>query len=294
MTLHKPEIGSAIALTASIHPSAHIGLFSSIENNVKIGLNAHISNGVSICQGTVIGDRVYIGANTTFTSPIRKQKITGNNQSIDCIQVENDCLIGAAVTILPGIILGKFSQIESGSVVTRSVPPYAIVSGSPAKIVGYAGNEARHPKYPEKLNDSSAVEIKVLGKIYTLDFFPDLRGNLFVAEFQNQIPFTPKRFFMISDVPNSKIRGEHAHLECKQFLICVRGSCLVSLDNNKMQDEVLLNRPNIGLYIPPMIWASQLMYSDDAILLVFASDHYDNSDYIRNYEDFKKIVDSNK
>ena len=120
----------------------------------------------------------------------------------------------------------------------------------------------------------------------------DERGNLTVAEFGRLIPFDAKRFFMVYQVPLVQIRGEHAHHKCHQFLIAARGSIAVIADDGVSRDEFLLNRPNLGLYLPPLVWGVQYKYSPDACLLVFASDYYDGEDYIRNYEHYLNIVES--
>ena len=120
----------------------------------------------------------------------------------------------------------------------------------------------------------------------------DERGNLTVAEFGKLIPFDAKRFFMVYQVPLIQIRGEHAHHKCHQFLIAARGSIAVIADDGVSRDEFLLNRPNLGLYLPPLVWGVQYKYSPDACLLVFASDYYDGEDYIRNYEHYLNIVES--
>jgi len=121
----------------------------------------------------------------------------------------------------------------------------------------------------------------------------DERGNLTVAEFGKLIPFDARRFFMVYQVPLIQIRGEHAHHKCHQFLIAARGSIAVIADDGVNRDEFLLNRPNLGLYLAPLVWGVQYKYSPDACLLVFASDYYDGEDYIRNYDDFLKIVGLN-
>jgi len=113
-----------------------------------------------------------------------------------------------------------------------------------------------------------------------------MRGNLSVGEFEKTVPFTPKRYFLSFEVPSEKTRGEHAHRQCKQFLICVNGRCSVVADDGKNRQEFLLDRPDLGLYLPPMTWGIQYRYSADATLLVFASEYYDNSDYIRDYAEF--------
>jgi hypothetical protein len=87
-------------------------------------------------------------------------------------------------------------------------------------------------------------------------------------------------------VPGAEVRGEHAHLECHQFLICVRGSCAVVADDGTRREEILLDRPNKGLHLPPMTWGIQYRYTEDAVLLVLASHNYAAEDYIRSYDAF--------
>ena len=95
---------------------------------------------------------------------------------------------------------------------------------------------------------------------------------------------------MTFNVPNKEIRGEHAHLACHQFLVCVKGSCAVVVDDGHNRAEILLDRPHLGLHIPPLIWATEYKYSHDAVLFVFASDIYKEGDYIRDYNDFLQKV----
>ena len=176
-----------------------------------------------------------------------------------------------------------------GSVVKQSIPPLAIAEGNPAYITGYVETTTRNVEYSAKETDSSPemVNTSVSGvKIYNLLNVLDLRGNLTVGEFDHHIPFSVKRFFLVYDVPTLETRGEHAHIECKQFLVAVKGSIHVIADDGVSREEFTLDRPTMGLYLPPMTWGVQYRYSRDAVLLVFASDNYVASDYIRNYDDF--------
>lgn len=118
----------------------------------------------------------------------------------------------------------------------------------------------------------------------------DSRGNLTVAEFGKIIPFDVKRFFMVYQVPLVEVRGEHAHHKCHQFLIAARGRISVIADDGFTKEEFVLDRPNIGLHLPPLVWGVQYKYSPDACLLVFASDYYENEDYIRDYSEFRQLV----
>ncbi|MBL9114539.1 MAG: WxcM-like domain-containing protein [Verrucomicrobiaceae bacterium] len=125
---------------------------------------------------------------------------------------------------------------------------------------------------------------------YNLRYIHDARGNLAVGEFGRDLPFQPKRFFMTFEIPDSTTRGEHAHRQCHQFLVCVRGFCRVLVDDGENRAEFVLNRPTLGIYVPPMVWAAEYGHSHDSTLLVFASDYYDQDDYIRDYGEFSRLV----
>ena len=128
--------------------------------------------------------------------------------------------------------------------------------------------------------------------LHQLRYVNEARGSLSVGEFERDIPFAPKRYFLISGVPTNEVRGEHAHKSCHQFLICIQGSCSLLLDDGKQRRDVKLDRPDLGIYLPPMIWGAQHSHSPDAMLLVFASEYYDSDEYIRVYEDFRRLAAS--
>jgi dTDP-4-dehydrorhamnose 3,5-epimerase-like enzyme len=94
----------------------------------------------------------------------------------------------------------------------------------------------------------------------------------------------PKRYFLVFNVLSERIRGEHAHKKCHQFMICVKGALSIVVEDGFHREEFRLNQPNLGLYVPPMIWAVQYKHSQDAVLLVYASEDYDPEDYIREYD----------
>ena len=127
-------------------------------------------------------------------------------------------------------------------------------------------------------------------RLYRLPIIVNLRGSLSFAEYGQFLPFIPKRYFLVFDVTSKEIRGEHAHKELHQFLICPKGSCSVVVDDGKIREEVVLDNPGLGLHIPPMIWAIQYKYSADAVLMVLASDVYKADDYIRDYDDYLTLL----
>jgi hypothetical protein len=180
--------------------------------------------------------------------------------------------------------------------VTHDVPARAIVSGNPARIVGYADTKRAAAEGPARVKGQGARDIAattVRGvTLHPLVLATDLRGSLSAGEFAGQVPFTPKRFFMVFDVPGKDVRGEHAHRVCHQFLVCARGSLKVVVDDGTASEEIALESPELGLYLPPMIWAVQYKYSADALLIVFASDPYDPADYVRDYDEFLSLVRS--
>lgn len=119
----------------------------------------------------------------------------------------------------------------------------------------------------------------------------DERGQLVALEEFKDIPFKVKRVYYIYDTLPDVIRGYHAHKNLKQILICVHGSCKIKLDNGKEKEIVTLEKPNEGLFVDNNMWREMYDFSEDAVLLVLASELYDENDYIRNYDDFLKFID---
>ena len=118
----------------------------------------------------------------------------------------------------------------------------------------------------------------------------DQRGGLVVAETCKNIPFDLKRLYYIFDAKPDVPRGFHAHKELHQIAFCIKGKCKMLMDNGFAKEEVWLDQPTKGLQIPPMIWHEMHDFSEDCVLLVLASEHYDESDYIRDYADFIKAA----
>lgn len=115
-------------------------------------------------------------------------------------------------------------------------------------------------------------------------------GNISVIEGNEHIPFEIKRIFYLYDIPGGESRGAHAHKECHQFLIAASGAFEVLLDDGKTKRLVQLNRPYLGLHIPPGIWASEINFSSGSICMVFASHKYNAQDYLREYDEFLKFI----
>lgn len=118
----------------------------------------------------------------------------------------------------------------------------------------------------------------------------DDRGQLVALEEIKDIPFSVKRVYYMYDTIEGVTRGCHAHKTLEQILICIHGSCKVLLDNGIERKVILLERPYEGLYVSNNMWREMFDFSPDAVLLVLASELYDESDYIRNYDDFLELV----
>jgi hypothetical protein len=129
-----------------------------------------------------------------------------------------------------------------------------------------------------------------LARIIDLPKISDPRGNLTFVEGQNHIPFDIKRVYYLYDVPGGESRGGHAHYELEQLVIAASGSFDMILDDGVNQRRFHLNRSYYGLYIPKMIWREMDNFSSSSVCLVLASMKYDESDYIRDYKEFLRVV----
>lgn len=235
-----------------------------------------IPESAQIAEGVTLGPRVVLAGDGI----VLRQNV----------RVEAAAVIGADVTI------GQGAWVRAGAVVLRSVPPNAIVEGNPAQVVGYVDGKGlrRTPDLRQidihaldHLPRPSRVDLDVgQSALFLMRRITDARGSLTVGEVSTEVPFSPARYFVVFGVPSMELRGEHAHKQCQQFLICLHGSCRVLLDDGQIRCEVTLDRPDIGIFMPEMIWGTQYRYSLDAVLLVFASRTYEAEDYLRTYDDF--------
>ncbi|MEU9830619.1 WxcM-like domain-containing protein [Streptosporangium sp. NPDC048047] len=294
------EIGPGTSVWAFAHvlPGARIGADCNlcdgvfVENDVVLGDRVTVKCGVQLWDGITVEDDVFVGPNATFTNdPFPRSKV--RPERFARTVVRSGASIGANATILPGVEIGTGAMVGAGAVVTRSVPPNAIVTGNPARIKGYVTDTGRAgvPEPGSGPPETGRVDLGVGGAcLHGMRVTKDLRGELSVGEFERELPFVPRRYFVVFNVPSREVRGEHAHRRCAQFLICVHGSCGVLLDDGRNRREITLDGPALGVHMPPMIWGTQYRYSPDAVLLVFASHYYDPEDYIRSYDEFRKLA----
>ena len=285
--------GTRIWAFAHVLPGARIGSHCNlcdgvfVEDDVLVGDRVTIKSGVQLWNGVTLEDDVFVGPNATFTN----DRFPRSRQWIEPARtiVRTGASIGANATILPGIEIGRGAMVGAGAVVTRPVPPHAVVVGNPARIQGYVQTDStRTTTHTVPSERPSTTALPVRGAlVQRVAEASDLRGRLTAGEMPSEgVPFTPKRWFLVYDVPSREVRGEHAHRVCHQFLVCVAGRVTVAVDDGEHRAEVLLDHPALGVYIPPLVWASQFRYDADAVLLVLASHPYDAGDYIREYDSF--------
>ena len=127
-------------------------------------------------------------------------------------------------------------------------------------------------------------------KIVSFPPLGDDRGSLVALEGLKTVPFEIKRVYYIFGTKKNVSRGFHAHRNIKQIVVCVTGSCRFVIDDGNNREEVLLNSPTKGLLIENFIWREMHDFTSDCVLIVLASEYYKESDYIRNYKDFLKII----
>lgn len=270
-----------------------------IEGGAVVGDRVTLKCGVQLWDGVTLEDDVFVGPNVTFTNdpfPRSRQRPAQYAATV----VRAGASIGANATILPGVTIGMRAMVGAGAVVTRDVPAFAIVVGNPAVVTGYidgqTGGEgrlkARTPLSHEIRPGQTVTATPLLGgaSLCRLPRISDERGHLSFGEIHQSLPFSVARYFLVFGVPSREVRGEHAHRKLHQFLIAVNGSCSVRLFDGEGSAEVTLDRPELGLYVPPMIWTTEYKYSRDAVLLVLASEVYRESDYIRNCDEYLTLM----
>jgi UDP-2-acetamido-3-amino-2,3-dideoxy-glucuronate N-acetyltransferase len=267
-----------------------------IEKGVIIGDRVTVKNGVQLWTGLRIGNDVFIGPNVTFCND-RKPRSKRYPNRFQTTTIKNGASIGAGAVILPGLTIGNNALVGAGAVVTRDVPANAVVLGNPARIVNFDGaprptetNETAS-KQAQKLDFEASAAMSSNTRLVSFGKFLDSRGQLSAVSVSRYVPFAIRRLFFVSNVPNHIARGNHAHRTCHQFLICTQGEIEVALDDGKEISVTKLTSPSMGLYVPPLVWGVQYNYSPDACLLVLASDDYDPSDYINDYDEFMHLVE---
>lgn len=289
--------GTRVWAFAHVLPGAVIGADCNIcdgvfiENDVIVGDRVTVKCGVQLWDGVRLEDDVFVGPNATFTNDLHPRSRQHPTEFPETV-VGTGASIGANATILPGLRIGRRAMVGAGAVVTKDVPPNAVVVGNPARITGYSGAK----QTVERPSTTPATGVPVHddlpggARVVTLTRATDLRGSLVAVDHAGDLPFVPQRTFVVYDVPSRDVRGEHAHRECEQLLVCLRGSVTALVDDGRDRRELVLDSPDQGLYVPAMVWGTQYRYSNDAVLLVYASRPYEDADYIRDYESFLREI----
>lgn len=300
--------------TPQLGDQTQIDAFARIEGDARIGSNCKIGAHSYVAGDVVIGDRVTLADHVSIGNAVRiEDDVTVGSQTSFAVVdsssakrtiVRSGVHIGAHVTILDGVEIGPNAVIDSGTLVRDSVPAEAIVSGNPPQIIGYVDT-------PESVIESSSGSdvststasgswrpadplARVSGvQLQRSPVITDMRGSITVNEISTTLPFVPQRYFMVFDVPGEETRGQHAHRECHQFLVCTQGRVLVLADDGTNRESFVLDNRSSGLYLPPMTWGVQYGYTRDSVLLVLASHPYEDADYIRTYDEFLQAVKDN-
>ncbi len=282
--------GTRIWAFAHVLPGAHIGRDCNIcdnvfiENDVVIGDAVTIKSGVQLWDGVRLGHRVFVGPNATFTNDPFPRSKRYRDSFLQTI-VEDDASVGANATVLPGVRIGYQAMIGAGAVVVNDVPARSIVVGNPGRVVGYAG-AIEEKKAMGAPNDSGVHMVP-------LNSHNDTRGRLIATE-TTALPFEPKRIFLVDSVSSGAARGGHAHRSCHQLLVAVAGEMKVVVDDGRCARVVVMDTPQVGWYLPPMIWSMQFGHTNGAALLVMASHPYDRNDYVSDYAEFVNLAHRNE
>ncbi|MFN0107346.1 MAG: WxcM-like domain-containing protein [Blastocatellia bacterium] len=291
--------GTRVWAFAHILPGAVVGSDCNIcdhvfiENDVVVGDRVTVKCGVQLWDGLRLEDDVFVGPNATFINDVFPRSKRYPKKFTQTI-IREGASIGANATIMAGLTIGRNAMVGAGAVVIHDVPPNAIVTGNPARITGYVDSPRSIPtaNAAEKVTPMAQRNSLAQGvTIYDLPQFVDMRGSLVVGEFDRNLPFQPKRFFTVFDVPGREVRGEHAHRRLHQFFVCLKGDCSLVVDDGVHREELRLSSPTVGVHVQPMVWGIQYKFSSDAVLLVLASDKYEADDYIRDYDEFRQLVE---
>jgi acetyltransferase-like isoleucine patch superfamily enzyme len=294
---------------AAVHPAAvvecrsvcegtSIGAWSRVGPEVEIagpcaiGEHTLLEGRIRIAAGAAVGSHVYLRGPLSIEPgvSIGPQCCVDANTGAEIVLGEG-AVLGAAAAVWPGVTVGRRARVEPGSVVTKNVPAMAVVAGNPAQIVRYSGVPSAPPQaHTAALVDESAAAAVRGVTLRRLPLYEDLRGCLTFGEAARHVPFPIRRYFLSFGVSSEQVRGEHAHRALHQFLIAVHGRVHIVADDGVHQADFLLDRPDIGIHIPPMTWSVQYRFSADAVLLALCSENYDPADYIRDYAEFLRLA----
>ena len=278
--------GTRIWAFAHVLPGARIGADCNIcdgvfvENAVVIGDRVTIKSGVQVWDGVTLEDDVFVGPNATFTNdPFPRSKVFFERYPETI--VERGASIGANATLLPGLVVGRGAMVGAGAVVTRDVPPYAVVVGNPARVVRYVDPEGERRAAPAAPDEP----LRVTGAAWVRGVsHRGLEGRVVTREADGGLPFAVAGVAVVS--PAGAARRQYALLSAHQLLVCVQGALTVEVDDGDQRQAVRLSGPELGLHLAPRTFCVQRDPSEDAALLVLTSAPEDPAERIADYAAF--------
>lgn len=285
--------GTRVWAFAHVLPGAVIGRDCNIcdgvfiEGDVVVGDRVTVKCGVQLWDGVRLEDDAFVGPNATFTNdpfPRSRRYPASFPQTV----VKRGASIGANATLLPGVTVGERAMVGAGAVVTRDVPPGAIVVGNPARIVG----EVDVTENASRASDRAAPGERGGPRTIEITEIADERGSLTFGQVGSSLPFVPRRYFTIMDVPAGSTRGGHAHRTVEQLIVALRGRVAVALDDGAQSRTFVLDSPRTALYVPPLVWNDLADMSPETVILCLASGEYDEGEYIRDREEFARVTGS--
>lgn len=260
--------------------SAFVGRDVRVGVGTRLGAGCHVGDrvvfgrGVIVGEGARIGDDVRIGEGVSIGADARLA--VESDPRRPPLVIEADARVGEGAVVHVGVTIGRGARIDAESVVESSVPRGALASGRPAHV------EGPHGESDDVLPGGA--------RLVPFRQFLDGRGRLSVGEIASELPFLPKRVFIVDHVPIDTQRGGHAHLECHQFLFCAGGSCVVTVDDGISRAVVVLESSSMGLHVPPLVWAAEERFTPGTQLVVLASHAYDASDYVHDFAQFTRLL----
>lgn len=264
-----------------IHETAIVEPGASVRSGSEICAFAYIGAGCLIERGSTVGVRATVIGSDDYT--VDDSAVT---------TISSGVTIGAGALVRGPLSIGRGAVVEAGAVVVDDVPANAVVAGNPAAVVGYTQIDDSASAAFIMPPTAAGEQVDIAGcSLIRLPSVMDLRGALTFAEIGSNLPFAPQRYFIVYDVPSRKIRGSHAHHQLHELIFAIGGSVTVTVDNGRERGQIVLDDPTLVLHLPAMTWTTQHTFSPGAAIVVLASHPYEDADYIRDYDDYCRLVD---
>lgn len=254
---------------------------------------SYVAPTATVGAGAVIEPAAFVGDGCTLGQRV----VVESRASVHCAQgsaaatmIGDDVRIGAGSVVSGPLNVGRGAVIRPGAVVTEHVPAHAIVEGNPGVVIGYTTADQLDVPIVAPPDDPLTTVDVCGATLIRLPEYADLRGSLSVIQSGAGLQFLPERVFFTYGVANRRVRGSHAHRTLHEVLIAVGGDITVVVDDGIRRAQVILDSPALALHVPPMLWLTQYAFSSTATLAVLASDVYDESDYIREYDQYLEAL----